>query len=313
MDHITTMSELSIDRRTFGSVLTKSMTASALSIPLMNPSSLLAKESKQRSICAFIKFVQSLSFSDLAHEIHKIGLHGIEATIRPGGQIAPEDVEEKLPQLVNALNEKGLEITVMASHINRADDPVMEKVVRTAAKLGVKKYRMAYYKYDKSLDIKKTLKESRSMLKDLAQLNAECGIQAVYQNHAGLRYVGAGIWDIVQILDGIDPRHIGIAFDIRHATVEGGFSWPVDWKLALPHIEAVYLKDFNWKDSRIENVPLGSGIVHLKDFLKLLKEDVSRPIPISIHVEYLQRAGVDANLKAIQTDFSTYQETMKSV
>ena len=258
-----------------------------------------------RPVCAFAKFLQGMSHDDMAESIAASGLNGIEATIRPGGQIEPEAVPDELPLLVEAFHRRGVGITIMASHVNRADDPVMRRVLETASKAGIKRYRMAYYRYDKSLDLKRTHRECRSQLKDLAALNADLGIQAVYQNHAGLGYVGAGIWDIVSLLDGIDPEHVGIAFDVRHATVEGGFSWPVDWKNALPHIGAIYIKDFKWDGRKVKNLPLGEGVVELEKFMSLVRQDTNNKIPVSLHVEYLQDQGIEANIHAIQTDFRT--------
>lgn len=256
----------------------------------------------KRPKCAFVKFIQSLSPDEMANEIKRIGLDGIEATVRPRGQIEPDRIEEELPGLVEALGIKDLEITIMASHINRADIGSMEKAVRTAAANGVKRYRMAYYKYDKELSIRKTINECKAIVKDLSQLNKECGIQGLYQNHAGLGYVGAGIWDIVEVLQDISPEDIGIAFDVRHATVEGGKSWPVDWKHALPHIQAIYIKDFVWEGKSMKNVPLGEGNVDLKQFSKLVSSDLPVDLPLSLHVEYLGKAGTGKNLEAIQND-----------
>ncbi len=296
-----------ISRRTF---VRKSVIASAglaaaqqaLLLKAADPSD-IPPDPARRKVCAFIKFIQDLEFDRLGAEMASIGLDGVEATIRPGGIITPDQVQDKLPLLVDALKKHGIEITIMASHVNRADDPVMRQVLETASTLGIRQYRMAYYRYDRDINVSKTLSESRAILKDLAQLNAELGIQALYQNHAGLRYVGAGIWDIVSILEDIDPAQVALAFDIRHATVEGGFSWPVDWKHALPHVRAAYLKDFEWNDGKVRNVPLGTGMVQMTEFIRLLKTDTPLSVPISLHIEYLDHEGTDPNLRAIRSDF----------
>lgn len=258
---------------------------------------------QKRPVCAFVKFLQTMSFKELAAAISECGLDGIEATIRPGGQIEPDEVEDRLPELLEALRSHGLEITVMASHITRPDDPLMRKVLETAASLKIPRYRMGYYRYDRVIDVKKTLKECRSMIIDLAQLNADLGIQAVYQNHAGRGLVGASIWDIVSILDGVDPAHAGLAFDIRHAVVEGAFSWAADWNRALPHVQSVFVKDFRWEANKLINVPLGTGFVPMPEFLQMVSKSLPVHIPVSLHVEYLEKESAEANLNAIRTDF----------
>ena len=74
-----------------------------------------------------------------------IGFSGIEATVRAGGHVLPQKVEEDLPRLHDALQKRGLEITIIATDINAVDHPQAEMVLRTAAKLGIRHYRMQWY------------------------------------------------------------------------------------------------------------------------------------------------------------------------
>ncbi|MBI3463641.1 MAG: hypothetical protein HY000_11375 [Planctomycetes bacterium] len=96
---------------------------------------------------------------------------------------------------------------------------------------------------------------------------------------------------------------LGIAFDIRHATVEGGLAWPIHFNLVRPHLGIVYVKDFAWHGRRAENVPLGAGQVDRKFFTQLQKSGYTGPI--SVHVEYLEQAGVRENAEALRTDLAT--------
>ena len=59
-------------------------------------------------ICAFVKFLQGMSFKNLAQTLKRMGYNGIEATVRAGGQVAPERVEDDLPKLVDALRQEKL-------------------------------------------------------------------------------------------------------------------------------------------------------------------------------------------------------------
>jgi len=56
----------------------------------------------------------------------------------------------------------------------------------------------------------------------------------------------------------LDPKAIGICFDIGHATLEGGLSWPIQARLMEPYYVAVYLKDFRWKRRRKGGSPTGA-------------------------------------------------------
>jgi sugar phosphate isomerase/epimerase len=275
--------------------------------------SLLRQASAQTSpprnrFCAFVKFLQELAPDKLAETIARLGYDGIEATVRPNGQVLPERVEEDLPPLVEALRKRNLEITVMTTNVDRADHPLHENVLRTAAALGVKRYRMGYFKYDPSRPVLPQIEALKPRVRELAALNRELGLQAVYQNHAGTAYVGAGLWDLQRLLEDIPVEQVAVAYDIRHATVEGGTTWPITWNLIQPHLGMVYVKDFEWTESRPRNVPLARGRVDAK-FFKLIRQS-GYAGPISVHVEYLHDDGLRKNIDALETDLKTLRRLL---
>ena len=110
--------------------------------------STLANARARNPFCVFTKPFQSLTYDELANLIAELGFDGIEGTIRPGGHITPEQVPDELPKMVEALRKRKLELTIMASGINNADDKLNIQQLQVAAKLGVKRYRMGYHKYD---------------------------------------------------------------------------------------------------------------------------------------------------------------------
>jgi len=262
------------------------------------------KEKPKPHICGFIKFIQELSYDKLAETMADLGFQGIEATIRPGGLIQPKDAPAELPKLMAALKKQGLDITVMTTGIKQVGNPVSEALLKTAADLGIKRYRTDYYRYNQRKPIAPQIDGFRKQAQGLAQLNEKLGITAVYQNHSGSKYLGSTMWDSCEMLKDINPDHMGIAFDIRHATATAAESWPVYWSIARPYTKAIYVKDFVFelRKKRIQSkhVPLGEGIVN-PDFCKRLADSDS-DFPISLHVEYLPYAGLQKNIKALGTD-----------
>lgn len=273
-----------------------------------------AEKKKGPQICYFTKMFQDLTFDELATLTAELGMAGVEATIRPGGHIEPEAAPDRLPEMVAAMRRKKREVTIMASGINSATDKKQhaESVLRTAAKLGVKHYRMSYYRYDLKKPIKPQLANFRSELKELAALNQELGIQALYQNHAGYKYVGAPIWDICDLVEDLPREAVSLAFDIRHAAAEGGLAWPLNARRAMPLTGSIYVKDYVWDGLKVKNVPLGEGRVE-KKFFKDFK--ISRfKGPISLHVEYLHRNEPDVAAKgkaAYAKDLATLKQWLK--
>ena len=301
--------ETDLSRRAFvaGAAAAGSGLALSSNAQAANPDS-----ADRRKICVFSKPFQSLSYDELADRIAELGFDGIEAPIRNGGHIEPEQVPDELPKMVEALKKRGLEITVMASSVNRVDQKHTEETLRTAASLGIPRYRLQYFRYDFNKPILQQIEGWRSAMHELAALNAELGIQGVFQNHSGGRYFSAPIWDLHRAIHDLDPAHLGMAFDIRHATVEGGECWPIQFHLMRQHFGIVYVKDAIWKNHRDHNVPLGEGMIDKRFFRMLDKSEYAGPI--SLHEEYLDHRDPDLvpkHLEAIERDFKLLKKWLR--
>lgn len=267
----------------------------------------------KNAVCVFTKPFNSLSFDELAQRIAAIGFDGIEAPIRPGGHIEPEQATERLPKLCDALAKQDLAVTILTSNINDVSkgQDVSQDVLRTAADLGIRQFRMQYFRYDKKTPIFQQLDQWKKKIDQLADFCRRTGIQALYQNHAGSQYMGAALWDLKHVLSDVDPAHAAVAYDIRHATVEGGTSWPTTFRMIADHVAAVYVKDFQWIGEKLTNVPLGEGRVK-ESFFETLK-NMNFQGPISLHEEYLDHRApklVDQHLQAIETDLNVLKSWM---
>ncbi|MFM8468929.1 MAG: sugar phosphate isomerase/epimerase family protein [Limisphaerales bacterium] len=271
-----------LSRRRFAHVTaTAALAALAPSLPAAAPA-------PRWPIIGFSKPFQTLGPEQTADTVAEIGWDGIECPVRAKGQVLPERVEEDLPKLVAALRQRGKAVHLITTDVKNVAQPFTEKVLRTAAKLGIKRYRLSFWKYAKDKPIPAQLDEIRAELRDLVALNKELGLQAGFQNHSGADYVGAPVWDIWQLVRELDPKLVGACFDIGHATIEGGYSWPSTARLMEPHFTAVFVKDFAWKKGdkgwKAEWCPLGEGMVNKSFFAWLKKSSFNGPI--SQHHEY---------------------------
>jgi L-ribulose-5-phosphate 3-epimerase len=240
-------------------------------------------------ICIFSKHLQWLDCNGMAQTAAELGFDGIDLTVRKKGHVLPERVEDDLPKAVEAIKNAGIEPLMMATDINDPDDPNTEKILKTASALGIKYYRLGKYKYSDDKSVASTLSEAAPMMRGLAAMNKHYNIRGSYQNHAGSGYVGAPLWDLWELIEDLDPKYMGCQFDIRHATVEGGLTWPLNLRLMAGHINTLAIKDFVWqmRDNKWQtvNCPLGEGQVDYDAYLQLLKK-FSIACPISIHYEY---------------------------
>jgi sugar phosphate isomerase/epimerase len=239
---------------------------------------------KPYPVAAFEKALQHLPPEQMADMLAELGFMGVATPVRPKGRVLPERVAEDLPKLVEVLAKRKLEVTELTTNINDASDPLAQKVLQTAAKLGLKRYRMGPWKYDLKQPILEQVEAKKPVVRDLAALNKELGLTAVYQVHSGANYFGAAIWDIYQLFKDYDPKQLAIAFDIRHATVEGGTTWELNFNLIKSHLGLVYAKDFEWQGKKAQNVPLGEGMVNPR-FYQMVKAS-GYDKPVLLHVEY---------------------------
>jgi len=265
-------------RRTF----LRNLSSLAFTAPLM------AETPKSKNtVCFFTKHLQGLSFDDIASLGAEAGFNGVETPIRPKGHIEPEKVVDELPKYIEALKKQGLEMTILTSGINEVSkEQRTEEVLRTAARLGVKRFRMNYYKYDLKQPIWDQLQAVRPKIKDLVALCKEIGIQPMFQNHSGKDYFGAPVWDIFSIMREYPAADFSFAYDILHSTCEGGLSWPLEFNLVKDHIGAAYFKDFKWDGRKLVTVPIGEGQVDPAYGKMLMKTGYTGPI--SLHLEYLK-------------------------
>ncbi len=277
-----------MDRRHFLNTAATGAAALASAAALPN---VLAADTAQWPIAIFEKVFEGLSYEELADAIHKIGAEGVEATIRPGGHIAPEVAEDEVPKMAEALAKHDKKILIAATGIKQADAS-SEKQLRILKQAGVTHYRMSHYHYDLAKPILPQLRDYTHMARGLAALNQEIGIQGLYQNHSGENsrrgYLGALGLDAAMMLAEINPDHIGIAFDTRHLRKDTGSSWETAAAALRPHVRSIYVKDGIWHGERgdqYKDVPLDEGFVNQGVF-NTMRQGLA-PMPLCIHMEWL--------------------------
>lgn len=276
-------------RRSF---LRKSLLASSF-IPLMPLKNAFVKvphtaPASRLKVHVFSKHLQFLNYEDMADVAADLGFDGVDLTVRPKGHVLPERVENDLPKAVEAIRKAGIAHTMMTTAVEDASNKTDRKILETAAKSGITHYRMNWLPYPEKVTIPEAIGQFQDTIKELSLLNKKLGIIGAYQNHSGLR-AGASIWELWDMVQKADKKHMGVQYDIRHAVVEGGLSWKNGLRLIQPEIKILAIKDFLWAKKNgsyvVENVPLGEGMVDFKSYFALLKQ-YNVNVPVSLHYEY---------------------------
>jgi sugar phosphate isomerase/epimerase len=286
-----------LTRRDFVRATAMAVSGAALGLKAATPGAAPAS----RPIIAFSKPFQSLGAEESAALVADVGWSGIECPVRKAGQIEPEHAADQLPAFVEAFRRRGLDIPVLVSDISSISQPNAESVLRTASSLGIKRIRLGWFRYAADRPLLKQVDEFGSALKEIGAACGQLGIQAAVENHSGNNLFGASIWDVYMVMREKGIENVGYCFDIGHATVEGGLSWPIQARLAEPYYTAVYVKDFNWKKGKEGWIPdwcpLGEGMVD-RSFVGGLKKS-GYAGPICQHHEYPlgDRAAMIAHMR----------------
>jgi sugar phosphate isomerase/epimerase len=243
-------------------------------------------------VCLFSKHLGWIKDYDrLAERTVSLGFTGTDLTVRPGGHVLPERVEEDLPKAFESLKKTGAPIAMITTRIQDPRHPTTRKILKTASSLGIRRYRRDGEQWAGSRDPLQRIAELRGRIHELALLNKEYGLFAGMHNHSGFD-LGATPWEVYELVKSEDPRWMGSNFDVAHATIEGGLGgWRSGFRLlaSASRIQMLALKDFAWTKQGDKWEPdfcaLGHGMVDFKTFFGYLKE-INFAGPISMHFEY---------------------------
>jgi sugar phosphate isomerase/epimerase len=280
-----------MDRRRFLDVTIKSLVGGALVPGSLAGTALAgdAADGKMPSLHLFSKVLQFLDYAEMADAAVELGLDGLDLTVRPGGNVDPENFERDLPAVINAMNAAGLSCEMMVTNIVSTENRRDFDLLAMARSLGIKSYRTGALRYDENTHPMESVEQFKHQLSALAEWNEEIGITGMYQNHSGAGRLGAAIWDLYLVLRELNPDHIACQFDIRHAVTEGGLMWPDSFRMMKPHIRSLAVKDFIWADVdgkwRVFSTPIGEGMIDFSRYLRMLK-DAELNVPVSLHCEY---------------------------
>ena len=238
------------------------------------------------SVVVFSKIYQDLklNFEGAAALTAEAGIDGIDCPVRPGGEILPEHAAQEMPQYAEALKKRGLQMPLLTTGITSVASPHTEEILCTAKQLGVQYYRLGFTNTQADAPPGKQVREIRAKLKDLALLNKQIGIGAIYQNHSasGRGYIGGDLNELYEVVEGFDPAQIGAAFDLGHALITHGDDWRRHFDRLKPYLRVAYVKDVKRGQGW---VPFGQGDIAATGYFKLLKQ-LDYRASVSLHIEF---------------------------
>ena len=252
-----TNESIAIDRRAFLQAGAPRTLAAARPVPRRRARTLESDRLQQA--------VHALSFEDTADLVAEVGWDGIECPVRKSvhahrprarRRAAAEDggsAEEARPRSLDDHDRH---------HRRRARR--QKHPAHRGSRLGIRKYRLGALHYvpggrSPSSSMTFTARMRRS---GAAEHRSGCSEASRTTRARLLRRAGLGC---VRGDPGVPPADIGIAFDIGHATLEGGLVVADPGAPREPRYSVVYVKDFRWEKQAAWLEPvrcaLGEGMV----------------------------------------------------
>lgn len=272
-------------------------------------------------IGAFTKSFQDRSIPEVCRIFKKIGLDGLDLTVRPGGHIEPKNVTAELPRAAEAAKQAGTKILFLTTGITDADADA-ERVLAAAAKQGIKKVKLGYYRYRKFGTLRQQLDATRKRIEGVSRLAAKHGVLPCVHVHSGSFLPSHGT-QLYELIRDFKPSEIGAYVDPLHMTLEGGRDgWRQGLDLLAPWIALCSVKNFDWVKGKRDrygqlrwktrNVPVADGICPLPDFVAALKRTGFHG-PYSMHSEYksghsFRRLDTDGCIEQTAKDLKFFRE-----
>jgi L-ribulose-5-phosphate 3-epimerase len=250
----------------------------------------------------------------------RAGFPAILWTVRRGAHIEPRDVEKELPRIVKLTRAAGLETPMIITAIGDEGSDNGEAILATMQGLGIRLYRAGSQRYDYDSPVAPQFAAMQKKIAAVAKLNEKYGTTAAFHTHAYADSIGGGAWDLWMLMKDLDPRFVGLNYDIGHVMAKGGNGWRESIRAVGAYLHSVSVKDFYWeKDAnalpgqwpwRTRFVAPGQGMVNFPDFFRYLQTSGFQG-PLENYFEYsVNVPGRDKPFDMLGTNYKQWKLEM---
>lgn len=187
----------------------------------------------------FVKPWKEMFLNELGAHVQQLGFEWIELPVRPQFPCEPQTIEKDLPEAVSILGDYGVRILNVAVSLPIDD----ERWYRACAAAGVGMNRVMLPR--RNMHYWEAEQNVRRQLDAAISLCEEYNIQIGIQNHYG-NFVGVNALGLHHLVQGYDPKHIGIVWDAAHNALEGMEPEPA-LDVVESHLCCVNLKNAYWR------------------------------------------------------------------
>lgn len=152
-----------------------------------------------------------------------------------------DDILEKADELKAAAKDLNMEMPSLAAYINSYDLEAVEKAFQAANAIGAKHIRVNTGGYKADEDYMTQLQSNREQYAKVAEMAKRFNVRALIETHMGL--ITPTVQASMQLLQGLDPAHVGIMWDPGNQIYEGRERFDMAIRAAGPYLGEVHVKN----------------------------------------------------------------------
>ncbi len=240
----------------------------------------------------FTKLLKDLDLDRLADEVQALGFDGLDLAVRPGYPVNPENVGAALPAAAKKWAARGMSVGLVTTDFDFLNPaaPGVEPLMGACAEIGCREIKLGYWVY-RGEDYWGRVEEIRKSLAGFERLCARYRVRVSIHTHSG-EYYGSNCAGAMHLVQGFDPRCIGVYMDPGHLSLDG--EWlPMAFSMVKEHLSLIAVKNFGWFRKEQAGgvewtrrvVPLREGLVNWREVLRLARGAGYDGV-FSLHSEY---------------------------
>jgi len=220
---------------------------------------------------------------EAAELIAEIGYTGVEWTVdyqrahwdgKSNWHIDSGNLKESARIAREASEKNGLTIVSLGTRFNCLELDRVRHGFRIAQEVGAPSMRVMAPGYDGSTHYDELLARARECYATIQEEAERFGVQALVEIHNGLICPSAAATR--RLVDGLDPRWIGVIFDPGNMIREGMENWKMAVEMLGPYLATVHVKDAGWLRNAegrwtCDNMGLEEGMVDWPAVIEALR------------------------------------------
>ncbi len=153
-------------------------------------------------------------------------------------------LEGSLERIERVTRGAGLDYSGLGGYARCDEHEDVDRVLRATARLGAGRARVAMPRLG-GADYRELFARARADLERAVRLASELGVMVLVELHH--RTITASASAALRLVDGLDPRHVGVIHDLGNLVIEGQEDPLAGFQLLGPYLAHVHVKNVAWR------------------------------------------------------------------